>query len=161
MRGRLVISGIAFCCALAGLVFAHARWMARAPRDPRFVRFMRRNNLRANANEVIPERGKAVDPQGRPLDIAEAGSTFQKVVDELQLARVGVDDVRMRVAERRHHHPSCGIDHTVGIHLLQLAHRPKSLYLAVLYEQVGILDGLQLSHLLALLAQLRGALHSH
>ena len=60
--------------------------MARAPRDPRFVRFMRRNNLRANANEVIPERGKALDRRGCPLDIAEAGSTFQKVIDELQLA---------------------------------------------------------------------------
>ena len=60
--------------------------MARAPRDPRFVRFMRRNNLRANANEVIPERGKALDRRGCQLDIAEAGSTFQKVIDELQLA---------------------------------------------------------------------------
>ena len=86
MKGRLVISGIAFCGALCGLVFAHARWMARAPRDPRFVRFMRRNNLRANANEVIPERGKALDRRGCQLDIAEAGSTFQKVIDELQLA---------------------------------------------------------------------------
>ena len=86
MRARLVISGAAFAVALAGLVFAHARWVARAPRDPRFVRFMRRNNLRANANEVIPERGKAVDRRGRPLDIAEEGSTFQKVLDELQLA---------------------------------------------------------------------------
>ena len=86
MRLRLVITGIAFCGALAGLVFAHALWMARAPQDPRFVRFMRRNNLRANANEVIPERGRAIDRRGRPLDIAEAGSTFQKVIDEIQLA---------------------------------------------------------------------------
>ena len=85
MRVRLVISGLAFVIALGGLVFAHARWMARAPRDPRFVRFMRRNNLRANANEVIPERGTALDRRGRPLDIAEDGSTFQKVLDELQL----------------------------------------------------------------------------
>ena len=85
MRVRLVISGLAFAVALGGLVFAHARWMARAPRDPRFVRFMRRNNLRANANEVIPGRGTALDCRGRPLDIAEDGSTFQKVLDELQL----------------------------------------------------------------------------
>ncbi len=86
MRVRLVISGLAFVIALGGLVFAHARWMARAPRDPRFVRFMRRNNLRANANAVIPGRGKALDCRGRQLDIAEDGSTFQKVLDELQLA---------------------------------------------------------------------------
>ena len=85
MRARLFISGAVFAAALAGLVFAHARWMARAPRDPRFVRFMRRNNLRANANEVIPDRGTALDRRGRPLDIAEDGSTFQKVLDELQL----------------------------------------------------------------------------
>ena len=86
MRARLVISGTAFVAALAALAFAHARWMARAPRDPRFVRFMRRTNLRANANEVIPERGTALDRNGRLLDIAEEGSTFQKVLDELQLA---------------------------------------------------------------------------
>ena len=35
---------------------------------------------------MIPERGKALDRRGCPLDIAEAGSTFQKVIDELQLA---------------------------------------------------------------------------
>ena len=86
MRVRLVISGLVFAVALAGFVFAHARWMARAPRDPRFVRFMRRNNLRANANEVIPARGTALDRRGRPLAVAEEGSTFQKVLDELQLA---------------------------------------------------------------------------
>ena len=86
MRARLVISGTAFVAALAALALAHARWMARAPRDPRFVRFMRRTNLRANANEVIPERGTALDRNGRLLDIAEEGSTFQKVLDELQLA---------------------------------------------------------------------------
>lgn len=85
MRARLAISGCAFCAALAALAFAHARWIARAPQDPRFVRFMRRNNLRANANEVIPGRGLALDRHGRPLAPAEAGSKFQKVLDELQL----------------------------------------------------------------------------
>ena len=103
MRVRLVISGLVFTVALAVLVFVHARWMARAPRDPRFVRFMRRNNLRANANEVIPERGKAVDRRGRPLDVAEAGSSFQKVVDELHLASgapvpLTIDDLCAAVA---------------------------------------------------------------
>ena len=86
MRSRLAISAAAFVAALAALAFAHARWISRAPRDPRFVRFMRRNNLRANANEVIPERGTAVDRNGTPIDIAEARSTFQKVLDEIQLA---------------------------------------------------------------------------
>ena len=85
MRARLAISGTAFVVALVALAIAHARWVARAPRDPRFVRFMRRNNLRANANEVIPERGSSLDRHGRPLALAEEGSTFQKVLDELQL----------------------------------------------------------------------------
>ena len=85
MRARLVISGSAFCAALAALAFAHAWWIAHAPRDPRFVRFMRRNNLRANANEVIPERGSSLDRHGQPLALVEEGSTFQKVIDELQL----------------------------------------------------------------------------
>ena len=86
MRARLAISAVAFVAALAALAIVHARWISRAPRDPRFVRFMRRNNLRANANEVIPERGSALDRHGQPLALAEEGSTFQKVLDELQLA---------------------------------------------------------------------------
>ena len=86
MRARLVISGSAFCAALAALAFAHALRIVYAPRDPRFVRFMRRNNLRANAKEVIPGRGLALDRHGRPLILAEEGSTFQKVLDEIQLA---------------------------------------------------------------------------
>ena len=85
MRTRLVISGSVFCAALAALAFAHAWWIVHAPRDPRFVRFMRRNNLRANANEVIPGRGSALDRHGQPLALVEEGSTFQKVIDELQL----------------------------------------------------------------------------
>lgn len=86
MKARLVVSAAAFAAALAALVIVHALWIARAPRDPRFVRFMRRNNQRANAGEVIPERGSALDRNGQMLSIAEEGSTFQKVLDELQLA---------------------------------------------------------------------------
>ena len=86
MRVRLAVSAVVFVAALVALAVVHARWIARAPRDPRFVRFMRRNNMRANANEVIPGRGSALDRHGRPLDLAEEGSTFQKVLDELQLA---------------------------------------------------------------------------
>ena len=86
MRARLTISAVAFVAALAALAIVHARWISRASRDPRFVRFMRRNNLRANANEVIPERGSSLDRRGQPLALAEEGSTFQKVLDELQLA---------------------------------------------------------------------------
>jgi len=86
VKARLSILGLAFVAALAGLAVVHARWIANAPRDPRFVRFMRRNNLRANANEVIPDRGSSVDRYGRPLSVAEPGSTFQKVIDELHLA---------------------------------------------------------------------------
>ena len=86
MRARLVVSAAAFVAALLALAVAHGRWIVRAPQDPRFVRFMRRNNLRANAGEVIPERGSALDRNGQALSIAEDGSTFQKVLDELQLA---------------------------------------------------------------------------
>ena len=86
MRVRLVTSAVVFSAALAALAVAHALWISRAPRDPRFVRFMRRNNQRANADEVIPERGSSLDRYGQQLSIAEEGSTFQKVLDELQLA---------------------------------------------------------------------------
>ena len=86
MRARLVIFAVAFVAALAALALVHARCLSRAPRDPRFVRFMRQNNHRPNANDVIPEHGSSLDRHGRPLSVAEEGSTFQKVLDELQLA---------------------------------------------------------------------------
>lgn len=64
MRARLVTSAVVFVAALAALAVAHALWISRAPRDPRFVRFMRRNNQRANADEVIPERGSSLGRDG-------------------------------------------------------------------------------------------------
>lgn len=83
---RLCILGALAVAALAGLAFVHARWTVQGPRDPRFVRFLRRHNHRANANDVIPENGVSLDRYGAPLSVAEPGSTFQKVLDELQLA---------------------------------------------------------------------------
>ena len=82
---RLWVLGIAVVAAFAGLVAVHARWIVQGPRDPRFVRFMRRYNHRANADDVIPEHGASLDMHGRPFAMAAPGSTFEKVLDELQL----------------------------------------------------------------------------
>lgn len=82
---RLWALGIAAVAAFTGLVAAHARWIVQGPRDPRFVRFMRRYNHRANADDVIPEHGASLDRHGRFFAMAEPGSTFEKVLDELQL----------------------------------------------------------------------------
>ncbi len=82
---RLSMLGLLVFAALASLVAVHARWIEQGPRDPRFVRFLRRYNHRANANELIPDHGTSLDCNGQPFDIAEPGSTFQKVLDELQL----------------------------------------------------------------------------
>jgi len=71
------------------LVFVHARWIVAGPKDPRFVRFLRRYNHRANVDEVVPPHGVAVDARGTTLDIAEKGSTFQHAVDDLALAAGG------------------------------------------------------------------------
>ncbi len=44
------------------------------------------------------------------------------LVEELLLAAAGIDDMRMRVAERRKEHAAAGIDRFVGIDLRQPAH---------------------------------------
>ena len=98
----------------------------------------------------------------RDLLVAEAAN----LVDELMLARVGIDEVGVRVAEGREDEPSRGVHFFFHIPLsvfrFPLAHRSEGLYPAVLNEEVGVLDGLHLRHLLALGAQLLLAgLHLH
>ena len=83
---RLCLLGVAAVAAFAGLAALHARWIVQGPRDPRFVRFMRRYNHRANSGDVIPEHGASLDRHGRSFAMAVPGSTFEKVLDELQLA---------------------------------------------------------------------------
>lgn len=85
MRIRLIVLGVVGGLSLLSLVLVHARWLAMGPKDPRFVRFMRRHSHRANADEVVPPHGVAVDVRGTPLDVAEPGSTFQHVIDDLSL----------------------------------------------------------------------------
>ena len=86
MKVRLYILGVLVLSALGGLALVHARWLVAGPRDPRFVRFLRRYDRRANADEVIPPHGAAVDRRGEPLDVAVPGSRFQHVLDDLALS---------------------------------------------------------------------------
>ena len=86
MKLRLLILGLLVLSALGGLVVAHAHWLVTGPKDPRFVRFMRRYDRRDSAKDILPPHGTAIDRRGRPLDIAESGSTFQHLLDDLQLA---------------------------------------------------------------------------
>ena len=65
MKTRLYILGTLILAAVAGLLVAHARWLSVGPRDPRFVRFMRRYDRRANAADIIPAHAVAVDQIGR------------------------------------------------------------------------------------------------
>ncbi len=89
MRVRLVILGLLGVLSLASLVVVHARWLAEGPRDPRFVRFLRRHNRRANSAEVVPPHGVAIDRNGVRLDIAEPGTTLQHALDDLALVSDG------------------------------------------------------------------------
>ena len=89
MRVRLVILGVMGGLSLLSLVLVHAHWLVVGPRDPRFVRFMRRYSHRANADEVVPPHGVAVDARGTTLDVAEPGSTFQHAIDDLALVAGG------------------------------------------------------------------------
>ena len=85
MKTRLYILGLLVLAAIGGLLVAHARWLAVGTKDPRFVRFMRRYDRRANAGDILPPRGVAVDRNGQPLDVALPGSTFQHVLDDLSI----------------------------------------------------------------------------
>lgn len=89
MRVRLIILGVMGGLSLLALVLVHVHWLVAGPKDPRFVRFMRRYSHRANADEVVPPHGVAVDARGTTLDVAEPGSTFQHVIDDLALADGG------------------------------------------------------------------------
>ena len=82
--------------AIAGLLAVHARWLSDGPRDPRFVRFMRRYDRRANASDIIPAHAVAVDCRGRPIDVAAPGSTFQHVLDDLGISAKG-EAVRLSI----------------------------------------------------------------
>ncbi len=89
MRARLVILGLLGVSSLASLVVVHARWLEEGPRDPRFVRFLRRHSHRANRAEVVPPHGVAVDRRGVRLDVAEPGSMLQHALDDLALVSGG------------------------------------------------------------------------
>ena len=89
MKTRLYILGLLILAAIGGLVVAHARWLCVGPKDPRFVRFLRRYDRRANAGDRLPPHGVAVDAKGQTLDVAAPGSRFQQVLDELSLALDG------------------------------------------------------------------------
>ena len=89
MKTRLYILGTLILAAVAGLLVVHARWLSVGPRDPRFVRFMRRYDRRANASDIIPAHAVAVDRRGRPIEMAAPGSTFQHVLDDLGISANG------------------------------------------------------------------------
>ena len=89
MKIRLYILGLLILAAIGGLLVAHSRWLSVGPKDPRFVRFLRRYDRRANASEILPPHGVAVDGNGQALDVAVPGSVFQHVLDDLSLARDG------------------------------------------------------------------------
>jgi len=74
---------------MAVLLAAHARWLSAGPKDPRFVRFLRRYDRRSNVGDRLPPHGAAVDRRGSPLDVALPGSVFQHVLDDLSITTDG------------------------------------------------------------------------
>ena len=89
MKTRLYILELMILAAIGGLLVAHARWLSVGPRDPRFVRFLRRYDKRANAGDLLPPHGVAIDARGQTLNVAAPGSIFQHVLDDLSLALDG------------------------------------------------------------------------
>ena len=69
-------------------------------------------------------------------------------VEELLLAAAGIDQMGVRVAERREEHPPGGIHHLCGVGT-PLGHRPEGGDAPLLGQQPGGIERLQTSHLLA------------
>ena len=86
MKARLYILGLLILSAVGALVVAHLRWLSTGPSDPRFVRFLRRYDRRANADDRLPPHGVAVDRNGAPIEVALPGSRFQNVLDDLSIS---------------------------------------------------------------------------
>lgn len=86
---RLVLLALLVPALMLALLVFHARWLIEGPRDPRFVRFLRRYDRRTGAASLIPPHGQALDRRGEPLDVAEPGSVFQHALDDLSLGREG------------------------------------------------------------------------
>lgn len=87
MRRRIAILAFLPLAALLALLVVHVRLLLTATSDPRFVRFMRRHDRRPSVEQMLPSHGVAVDARGERLDVAEPGSTFQHVLDDLSLER--------------------------------------------------------------------------
>ena len=52
-----------------------------------YEKFLRRYDKRANAGDILPPHGVAVDARGQALDVAMPGSTLQHVLDDLSLTK--------------------------------------------------------------------------
>jgi peptidoglycan glycosyltransferase len=86
---RLTIFGALIFSAAGWLLVEHAQWLSKGPRDPRFVRFMRRYDRRADAASRLPPQGRAVDCRGVPLDETLSGDRFQKVLNDCAVVNGG------------------------------------------------------------------------
>ena len=68
-------------------------------------------------------------------------------VDKLLLTAAGIHDVRVRIAETGQHGTALSVeDFHIGVKYGQRIHGTKFHKLAVLTQQIGILEGLELSH---------------
>lgn len=89
MWARLCILSALISVSFGALLVVHAYGLAAHPKDPRFVRFMRRYDRRSDASSRLPAHASTIDRRGEPLEIAEPGSPFQHVLDDLALAAEG------------------------------------------------------------------------
>ena len=110
---------------------------------------------------VKPLLRRAVQQIGRIEDpAAPAGDLFVTqavdLVQKLPLAAARIDQMRVRIAERRKEHPSPGVDRPVGLDLRRNGHRPECGDAARVGEQPCVVQTIQPPHLRA--AQTRAAL---
>lgn len=89
MRVRLAILSLLLVASLAGLVGVHAHGLFVHPKDPRFVRFMRRYDRRSDAARRLPAHAVTIDRRGETIEVAEVGSAMMHVLDDLALAAEG------------------------------------------------------------------------
>ena len=99
-----------------------------------------------------------MQPVGGVQDAASAACDLliRKAVDLVQkllLAAPGVDQVGVRVAERREEHPARGIDDAVGIRLAEIRHAAERRNALSVGQQPGVVERVEAVHLRTAAAQ--------
>ena len=100
---------------------------------------------------VVQPVGGVQDPAAAACDLLVGEAV--DLVEELLLAAPGIDQMGVRVAERREEHPAFGVGHLVGRHAVERLHASEGGDPLAVGQQPGVVERFQTVHLGAADAQ--------